>query len=85
MNRPKSTSHPNVVQEALHLTREDGTLPQSFDPKSGKWRTAPTRQEALAFDPKTGKLVVAIENADNVIAIPMAAAGFFQRITTSNS
>ena len=85
MNRPKSTSHPHVVQDALHLTREDGTLPQSFDPRNGKWGTAPTRQEELAFDPKTGKLVVAVQNADDVIAIPMAAAGFFQGITTSNS
>ena len=81
MSRPKSNSQPNVVQEGLHHTQEDGKFSKAFNPNNGKWEVAPTRQE-MAFDLKTGKLLVRrtdvpANNPDSTIAISMAAAGFF--------
>ena len=74
MNR--STDSEKVVHQALHLTRNDGTLSKAFNPRTGKWETESSKQE-LAFDPQTGKLLVKHTNVDSALAIPMAAAGFF--------
>lgn len=69
-----------VVQEAMQQTKTDGTLPNAFNARNGKWETATndSRQE-LAFDKSTGKLILKQhnDNPDSVIGIPMAAAGFF--------
>lgn len=75
MNR--STDSENVVHQALHLTRNDGTLSKAFNPRNGKWETESSGKQELAFDPQTGKLMVKHTNVDSAIAIPMAAAGFF--------
>ena len=76
-NRPNDSE--KVVHEALHLTRSDGTLSRNFNARNGKWETETNSggNEELAFDPKTGKLVVKRRDADSALAIPMAAAGFF--------
>ena len=77
MSRNTSTSDANVVQEGLHKTQEDGNLSEAFDPRTGKWGRSGT-QESLNFDFKKGKLTIGPPtNPDNVIAIPMAAAGYF--------
>ena len=70
-----------VVQEAMHYGQDDGILSRRFNANNGKWEDTSTsgsgRQE-LSFDPKTGKLVVTTAlNTDSVIAIPMAASGFW--------
>ena len=83
MSRNTATSDAKVVQEGLHLVREDGTLIQGFDPRHGKWGAPGGRQE-MAFDPKTGKLVVTASNPDNYIAVTMAASGFFYGINNVN-
>lgn len=80
MSRGRSADT-RAVQEALHQTQKDGTLPKRFNPRNGKWETSNggDRQE-LAFDSSTGQLVLVQKNDDNpdsVIAISMAAAGFF--------
>ena len=78
MNR--STDSENIVHQALHLTRDDGTLSKAFNPRTGKWETEssqPSGKQELAFDPQTGKLIVKHTNVDSALAIPMAAAGFF--------
>ena len=77
MSRSNDTK---VVQEAMHQTKTDGTLPNAFNARNGKWETAMNgnRQE-LAFDKSSGKLILKQnnDNPDSVVAIPMAAAGFF--------
>ena len=80
MNR--STSSDQVAQEALHHTKPDGSLSSRFNARLGKWETDGSSQQELAFDSKTGKLLVKRTNApvndvDSAIAISMAAAGFF--------
>ena len=80
MNR-STTDSENVVHQALHLTRDDGTLSKAFNPRTGKWETESSQstsgKQELAFDPQTGKLLVKHTNVDSALAIPMAAAGFF--------
>ena len=79
MSRGRSTDS-HVVQEALHRTQKDGTLPKRFNPHNGKWETANNGdRQNLAFDANTGRLLLLQnnDNPDSVIAITMAAAGFF--------
>ena len=86
MSRNTATSDAKVVQEGLRLVREDGTLIQGFDPRNGKWG-APAGRQGMAFDPKTGKLVVTASgasNPDNHIALTIAASGFFHGINDVN-
>lgn len=85
MSRSSKRSDPKVVQRGLHLTESDGTLSKRFNATTGKWETDSTKRSSrqeMAFDTLTGKLVVkrkgaTVDNADSRIAIPMAAAGFF--------
>ena len=69
-----------MVQEAMHHTQNDGKLTKRFNANTGKWEnmsTSSSSRQELSFDSQTGKLVVTAQNADSVLAIPMAAAGFF--------
>jgi hypothetical protein len=79
MNR---STDPKVAQEALHHTKADGSLSKRFNALTGKWETVGPSQQELAFDSESGKLLVKrtnapVNNVDSVLAIPMAAAGFF--------
>ena len=69
------------MKECLAVLDNEGNVTEVLNTRTGKLEKAPSQQQKMVFNSKTGKLGLTSgltsQNVDNMLALGMAADGFF--------